>query len=104
MTARCTAGATRSAALVTVCAVLFLTFLDTTIVSVTLGSVQSDLHAGVTSLQWVVNAYSLVFASLMLAAGTLGDRLGPQAGAGRRRRPVLRRVVGVARSRRRRRS
>ena len=60
----------------TVLGVLFLTFLDTTIVSVTLGSVQSDLHAGVVSLQWVVNAYSLVFASLMLAAGMLGDRLG----------------------------
>jgi EmrB/QacA subfamily drug resistance transporter len=66
----------RTLALITVCAVLFLTFLDTTIVSVTLGRVQSDLHAGVTSLQWVVNAYSLVFASLMLAAGTLGDRIG----------------------------
>ncbi len=64
------------AALATVCAVLFLTFLDTTIVSVTLGSVQSDLHAGVVSLQWVVNAYTLVFASLMLTAGSLGDRWG----------------------------
>ncbi len=67
---------TRRVALTTACAVLFLTFLDTTIVSVTLGSVQSNLSAGVTSLQWVVNSYSLVFASLMLAAGTLGDRLG----------------------------
>ncbi|TQF67214.1 MFS transporter [Rhodococcus spelaei] len=65
-------------ALATVCAVLFLTFLDTTIVSVTLGSVQSDLHAGVISLQWVVNAYTLVFASLMLTAGSLGDRWGRQ--------------------------
>jgi EmrB/QacA subfamily drug resistance transporter len=53
-----------------------LTFLDTTIVSVTLGDVQSTLHAGVTSLQWVVNAYALLFASLMLTAGTLGDRFG----------------------------
>ncbi len=63
-------------ALATVCAVLFLTFLDTTIVSVALGDVQSDLHAGVISLQWVVNAYTLVFASLMLTAGSLGDRFG----------------------------
>ncbi len=72
------AGATRPqrVALGTVCAVLFLTFIDTTIVSVALGDVQSDLHAGVISLQWVVNAYTLVFASLMLTAGTLGDRLG----------------------------
>ncbi|MDN5758351.1 MAG: MFS transporter [Tomitella sp.] len=73
-----TAGSARSQriALTTVCAVLFLTFLDTTIVSVALGDVQADLQAGVISLQWVVNAYTLVFASLMLTAGTLGDRLG----------------------------
>jgi len=63
-------------ALLTVTAVLFVTFLDTTIVSVTLGNVQSDMHAGVVSLQWVVNAYTLVFASLMLTAGSLGDRWG----------------------------
>jgi len=63
-------------ALAAVCGVLFLTFLDTTIVAVTLSSVQSDLHATVTELQWVVNGYALVFASLMLTAGTLGDRLG----------------------------
>jgi EmrB/QacA subfamily drug resistance transporter len=73
------------AALTTVLAVLFLTFLDTTIVSVTLGSIQSDLHAGVIALQWVVNGYALVFASLMLIAGSLGDRLG--------RKGVL--VVGI---------
>jgi MFS family permease len=63
-------------ALLTVTAVLFVTFLDTTIVSVTLGNVQADVHAGVVSLQWVVNAYTLVFASLMLTAGSLGDRWG----------------------------
>jgi EmrB/QacA subfamily drug resistance transporter len=66
----------QAAALTTVLAVLFLTFLDTTIVSVTLGSIQSDLHTGVIALQWVVNGYALVFASLMLIAGSLGDRLG----------------------------
>ncbi len=63
-------------ALGTICAVLFITFLDTTVVSVTLGAVQSDLQVGVVALQWVVNAYALVFASLMLTAGTLGDRFG----------------------------
>jgi EmrB/QacA subfamily drug resistance transporter len=56
--------------------VLFLTFLDTTIVSVALGNIQNDLGAGVIPLQWVLNAYSLVFASLMLTLGTLGDRFG----------------------------
>lgn len=63
-------------ALAAVCAVLFLTFLDTTIVSVALADVQSRLHAGVTQLQWVVNGYALTFAALMMMAGTLSDRFG----------------------------
>lgn len=63
-------------ALSTLCAVLFLTFLDNTIVSVGLADVQSSLHASVTSLQWVVNGYALTFASFMLAAGMMGDLLG----------------------------
>jgi EmrB/QacA subfamily drug resistance transporter len=63
-------------ALAVLCGVLFLTFLDTTVVAVALGDIQSDLHAGVTDLQWVVNAYALMFASLMLTAGALGDRFG----------------------------
>jgi EmrB/QacA subfamily drug resistance transporter len=62
--------------LAAVCAVLFLTFLDTTVVSVALADVQSGLHAGVTQLQWVVNGYALSFASLMMMAGSLSDRLG----------------------------
>lgn len=63
-------------ALATLCAVLFLTFLDNTIVSVGLANIQSDEHASVSSLQWVVNGYALTFASFMLAAGSLGDLLG----------------------------
>jgi EmrB/QacA subfamily drug resistance transporter len=66
----------RRAALATVLAVLFLTFLDTTIVSVTLGDLETDISAGVIPLQWVLNAYALVFASLMLVGGSLADRLG----------------------------
>jgi EmrB/QacA subfamily drug resistance transporter len=66
----------QAVALATLCVVLFLTFLDNTIVSVGLANVQSDLHAGVTSLQWVVNGYALTFAAFMLAAGMLGDTLG----------------------------
>ena len=58
------------------CGVLFLTFLDNTIVSVTLGDIQGRLHAGVASLQWVVNGYAMVFAALMLTGGTLGDLFG----------------------------
>ena len=69
-------SAGQALALATLCGVLFLTFLDNTIVSVGLANVQSDLHAGVTSLQWVVNGYALTFAAFMLAAGMLGDILG----------------------------
>ena len=64
------------AALATLSFVLFLTFLDNTIVSVVLANVQSDLHVGVSGLQWVVNGYALVFAALMLTFGTLGDLFG----------------------------
>jgi EmrB/QacA subfamily drug resistance transporter len=63
-------------ALAVLCGVLFLTFLDNTVVSVTLADIQGRLHAGVVSLQWVVNGYALVFAALMLTGGTLGDLLG----------------------------
>ena len=66
----------QSVALATLCLVLFLTFLDNTVVSVGLADVQSSLHAGITSLQWVVNGYALTFAAFMLAAGSLGDLLG----------------------------
>lgn len=63
-------------ALAALCALLFLTFLDNTIVSVALGSVQAELHAGVAALQWVVNGYALTFASAMLACGMIGDEFG----------------------------
>jgi EmrB/QacA subfamily drug resistance transporter len=66
----------RRAALAAVLAVLFLTFLDTTIVSVTLGNLETDISAGIIPLQWVINAYALVFASLMLVGGALADRFG----------------------------
>jgi EmrB/QacA subfamily drug resistance transporter len=62
--------------LATVLTILFLTFLDNTIVSVTLADVQSSLHTGIVGLQWVVNGYMLTFAALMLTGGTLGDLFG----------------------------
>ena len=55
---------------------LFVTFLDTTVVSVALGDIRHELSTDVMLLQWVVNAYTLVFAGLMLAGGSLGDRWG----------------------------
>ena len=65
-----------SVALAILLFVLFLTFLDNTIVTVVLANVQSGLHASVSQLQWVVNGYALTFASLMLSFGTIGDLLG----------------------------
>ncbi len=70
------AESTRSVALGVLCTLLFLTFLDSTIVSVALGDVQTRLQANVGQLQWVVCAYTLTFASIMLACGMIGDELG----------------------------
>jgi EmrB/QacA subfamily drug resistance transporter len=50
--------------------------LDTTIVNVALPTLVRELHASNSELQWVVDAYNLVFAALLLAAGSLSDRLG----------------------------
>jgi EmrB/QacA subfamily drug resistance transporter len=50
--------------------------LDTTIVNVALPSLVRELHASDTQLQWIVDAYNLTFAALVLAAGNLGDRVG----------------------------
>ena len=76
----------RPLALASLCTLLFLTFLDNTVVSVALASIQSDLHGGVSALQWVVGAYALTFASFMLPCGMLGDKFGRKkimlAGAG----------------------
>ena len=69
-------GGGQPVALAVLCTMLFLTFLDNTIVSVGLGSVQADLHAGVLALQWIVGAYALTFASAMLAFGMVGDEFG----------------------------
>src|SRR2546428_1242843 len=54
----------------------FVINLDITIVNVSLPTLVRELHASNSQLQWVVDAYSLVFASLLLAAGSLSDRLG----------------------------
>ena len=66
----------RGAALAALCAILFLTFLDNTIVSVVQADIQSSLSTSVTGLQWIVDGYMLAFAALMLTGGTLGDLFG----------------------------
>jgi EmrB/QacA subfamily drug resistance transporter len=83
---RFVSGDAKRLALATLCTLLFLTFLDNTVVSVALGDLQVSLKANVTELQWVVGAYALTFASIMLACGMIGDELGRKrvmlAGAG----------------------
>ena len=54
----------------------FLVNLDTTMVNVALPAMVRQLHATTTELQWVVDAYNLVFAALLLTFGSLSDRFG----------------------------
>ena len=56
-----------------------MVILDATVVNVALPTLSRDLHATTSGLQWVVDAYSLVFAALLLSAGALGDRRGARA-------------------------
>jgi EmrB/QacA subfamily drug resistance transporter len=62
--------------LITVCTATFMLLLDITVVNVALPSIRRDLHGSFTDLQWVVDAYSLMLASLLLTAGSLADLLG----------------------------
>jgi EmrB/QacA subfamily drug resistance transporter len=55
---------------------VFLVVVDNLIVNVALPTLQRELDASVTSLQWIVDSYALVFAGLLLAGGGLGDRWG----------------------------
>ncbi len=66
----------RWAVLVVLSAALALVSLDNTIVNVALPRLQEDLGATTSQLQWVVDAYSVLFAGTLLLAGTLGDRFG----------------------------
>src|SRR3954468_16947160 len=62
--------------LLLVCTAVFMLLLDITVVSVALPSIQRELGASLSDLQWVSAAYALVLAVLLLPAATLGDRLG----------------------------
>lgn len=62
--------------LAVLCISLFVIVMDNTIVNVALPTLARELEAGTSSLQWIVDAYTLVFAGLLLAAGGLGDRFG----------------------------
>ncbi|MGW0181585.1 MFS transporter [Nocardia sp. NPDC003345] len=79
----------RFLALAVICLTELLVVLDNTIVNVALPSIGVELTTGVSGLQWVVDAYTLTFAGLLLACGNLGDRYG-------RRRVMTIGLAGVA--------
>ena len=59
---------------------LVMTTLDNLVVTTALPVIRQDLHAGLSGLEWTVNAYTMTFAVLLITGATLGDRFG-------RRRP-----------------
>jgi len=62
--------------LLAVCMGTFMLLLDVTIVIVAQPAIQSELHAGFSDVQWVLDAYALTLASLLLTSGVLADRYG----------------------------
>jgi EmrB/QacA subfamily drug resistance transporter len=58
------------------CLSVIVVNLDLTILNIALPAISAALHAGTSDLQWLVDAYSLVFAGVMLPAGMIGDRIG----------------------------
>ncbi|WP_036567726.1 MFS transporter [Nocardia sp. BMG51109] len=66
----------RGRVLAVLCTGMFLVLLDVTIVNVALPGIARGLHAPVATLQWVVDGYVVALAGLLLAGGSLGDRIG----------------------------
>ncbi|WP_328331904.1 MFS transporter [Kribbella sp. NBC_00382] len=58
------------------CLSLFIVGLDTTVVNLALPSIRSELNASVSKLQWTIDAYTLVIASLLMLSGSTADRIG----------------------------
>ncbi|TSD50270.1 MFS transporter [Rhodococcus sp. KBS0724] len=78
----------RFTALIFICLAELLVVLDNTVVNVALPTMSVDLFAGVSDLQWIVDAYTLTFAGFLLTFGHLGDRFG-------RRRVMIIGLIGV---------
>ena len=57
-----------------------MAFIDGTVVNVALPALQTNLHAAVSGVQWVVEAYSLTLSAFLLLGGSLGDRYGRRRG------------------------
>ncbi|WP_156161991.1 MFS transporter, partial [Nocardia vulneris] len=62
--------------LATCCLSLLIVSMDATIVNVAIPAIQADLHAPLSRLQWIVDAYTLTLASFLMLAGTAADRFG----------------------------
>ncbi|GAA0701218.1 MFS transporter [Kitasatospora atroaurantiaca] len=58
------------------CLSLFIVGLDNTVVNIALPSIQQELHAPASGLQWIIDAYTLVLASLLILSGSVADRIG----------------------------
>src|SRR5579862_8221086 len=66
----------QAAALLSVCLGFFVIQLDVTIVNVALPAIQREIGGSLAGLQWVIDAYTLALASIMLTAGATADRAG----------------------------
>src|SRR6185437_8884286 len=75
-TASRTARHTSSLVLAAMCLGVLLAQLDSMVVNLALKRIGAELHSGVSGLQWVLDAYNLTYASLLLTGGTLGDLYG----------------------------
>jgi len=82
-------GRSRWFALAVLCVSILMVNLDNTVLNVALPTLVRDLHATSSQLQWIVDAYALVFGGLLLVAGSLADRVG-------RKRTFLAGVVAFA--------
>ena len=80
--------------LITVSVATFMLLLDITVVNTALPAIEEDLNASFTDLQWVIDAYTLSLAALVLTAGSLADRLGRRRVFGVGLGDLHRRVAG----------
>ncbi len=69
-------GATKRLALFVVCTCVLVLSINFSILNVALASILEDLHATTAQLQWIISAYTIVFAATLLSTGTVGDRFG----------------------------
>ena len=84
-----------AAALISVCLGFFVIQLDVTIVNVALPAIQREIGGSLAGLQWVVDAYTLALAAIMLTAGSTADRIGAQEGVHPRAGRVRDRLGGL---------